>query len=429
MRSNNKSRLELYVESYLRMHPRVYVLGINYYRKALAYIQELYDNDCCDENSPVIDLYTRLDNDFTRTVYQLTRTMSRTGNIKSLERTINLLENYINRACCPVSTLTTNQPVIDQTLLRGYASTGNTATFTFTPVSTLCAPFTVKISTDFGYGPVVAETFTATDSTPITRSFLSWIVGKNVNYTGIIQTVVSNVTTPVGAQIQQQRLNGTTPTITIDVVDCVGLPSSYNIVVDVEMKRRTKTIAYVRQKDNTTCQCAESIGVLYSDRRGGPNYRSNNTPVLGTTIPTFQINGTNVFNNLFSGGANAKWAYKDVYNTLAGFTTSVNTARTPVWKVFDALITAGAAGSQVNCVFGFLAMELDIRDNDSFVFLPGVHFGNAGCVATPAFGGAFLYNVSADEYPANIAIGQNINVGSGTAGTIQQVTTPTALAW
>lgn len=96
-----KSRLELYVENYLKLNSiRMTTENTNLLKKALVYIEDLLEGVVCDYNDPIVFMHTMKDNQFTRTVYNMVMNMSRNGNRKSLQRTINLLRNKIEQSCC-----------------------------------------------------------------------------------------------------------------------------------------------------------------------------------------------------------------------------------------------------------------------------------------------------------------------------------------
>jgi transposase-like protein len=97
MRVINKSRLEMYVENYLRTKPSKTVQGLNYLRKAKAYIEYAIIYRSCDFTEPVLNLYTLSENQFTKTVYYMMRTIDLNYYRSSLQRTLQMLEKYINQ--------------------------------------------------------------------------------------------------------------------------------------------------------------------------------------------------------------------------------------------------------------------------------------------------------------------------------------------
>lgn len=100
MRIINKSRLESYVESYLRQRKfRMRVSEVDLLKKARALVEIKLETDCCDPDEPVYDLFTNQENDFTRTVYVLLQSMTRDHNVKSLERTRDLITRAIDGCC------------------------------------------------------------------------------------------------------------------------------------------------------------------------------------------------------------------------------------------------------------------------------------------------------------------------------------------
>lgn len=103
MRALNKSRLELYVENYLKSHliRRNDTESLNYLRKAAAYIEYAITYQTCDfDIEPILNLYSNRDNQFTRTVYQMIRNISLKLYTKSLLRTVALLKKHIDGVCC-----------------------------------------------------------------------------------------------------------------------------------------------------------------------------------------------------------------------------------------------------------------------------------------------------------------------------------------
>jgi len=97
MRQINKSRLEFYVENYLKSNPPRTAQGLNYLRKAKAYIEYALTYKNCNFEEPILNLYTLQDNQFTKTVYYMIRTIDLFYYKKSLERTLSLLNKYINQ--------------------------------------------------------------------------------------------------------------------------------------------------------------------------------------------------------------------------------------------------------------------------------------------------------------------------------------------
>jgi hypothetical protein len=100
MRKLNQSRLEMYVENYLRYHQfRKNIKNVNFLRKVKVWIEQKLELDTCSYDEPVQDLYTLQDNQFTRTVWNMLINMSRNKYRVSLERTKDLINNYINTCC------------------------------------------------------------------------------------------------------------------------------------------------------------------------------------------------------------------------------------------------------------------------------------------------------------------------------------------
>jgi hypothetical protein len=97
--SRNKSRLEFYVENYLKSH-KIAGGEYNYLRKAKAYIDYALFYDECDFTEPILNLYTLRDNQFTRTVYNMMLNMGINLYRKSLQRTSDLLQKYITCSNC-----------------------------------------------------------------------------------------------------------------------------------------------------------------------------------------------------------------------------------------------------------------------------------------------------------------------------------------
>lgn len=104
MRIINQTPLELFVKEYIRQHKfRKTVQELNFYRKALGYVLQKIDTTCCNPDDPTILLYTDKDNLLSSTVFRLLLQMRRSGNVKSLERTRDMLEAVIVDPCCSVT--------------------------------------------------------------------------------------------------------------------------------------------------------------------------------------------------------------------------------------------------------------------------------------------------------------------------------------
>lgn len=362
-------------------------------------------------------------------------------NAKSTLRKIKeLMDFYYDAQCCfPEQSILieSNHPAI-ATASRGtaayasIASGGDTTDFTYS-VSNVCAPYSIEVSFNFGGGNVVYSTETEiTDenySNTITNLMDSFL-GKQVKISGTPFTIVSNATTPVGNQYKLEKLNGRSPLATVKVTNCLGQETSSTYRVEFEMKRKTKPFAYTRQKDSGACQCAEVAATLTSYRSSGPNYRAAGGAYLGTTVPTASISAQNIFVNQTNGNSQAKIHNQDAYADLGGYSPNI-IFRNPTTKVFDALVTQGSVGNQLNCVFSYLATTIDIRDDDVFAIVPAVHFSVNTCpTESPAtFNSIFSYSLSPDEYDATVNVGDIVNIGPGTSATVVVSTTPAALGW
>lgn len=92
--------LEIYVKDYLKSTNTKFKSNFDLLRKAAVYIQEKIDNACCDEDAPIINLFTRKDSQFVHNVYTILFGMSRRGNIQSLQRAHDAIINYITPPCC-----------------------------------------------------------------------------------------------------------------------------------------------------------------------------------------------------------------------------------------------------------------------------------------------------------------------------------------
>jgi hypothetical protein len=97
MRVINQSRLEFYVRNYLKTKPPRTAQGLNYLRKARAYIDYAITYRSCDFTEPILNLYTLSENQFTKTVYYIIRTIDLNYYRSSLQRTIEMLDKYINQ--------------------------------------------------------------------------------------------------------------------------------------------------------------------------------------------------------------------------------------------------------------------------------------------------------------------------------------------
>lgn len=97
--SKNVTPLELYIDTYLRTTSRKQI-GLNYIRKALALVNEKLGIPCCDDPGATINLYTRVDNQFTTTVQSMLALLPKAGNVKSLNRIKRTLDTFLNPPCC-----------------------------------------------------------------------------------------------------------------------------------------------------------------------------------------------------------------------------------------------------------------------------------------------------------------------------------------
>ena len=88
----------MYVENYLKLNKfKRTAQNLNYLRKAKAYIEYAIEYRSCDFSEPILNLYTTSDNQFTKTVYYMIRTIDLDYYRKSLQRTIEILNKYINQ--------------------------------------------------------------------------------------------------------------------------------------------------------------------------------------------------------------------------------------------------------------------------------------------------------------------------------------------
>lgn len=98
MRKINKSRIEIYVESYLR-HNFIRshdIAAKNKLKKAAAYIEYALVYRTCDFDEPFLDLYTLRDDQFVKTIYHMIRNINLDRWKNSLWRTIEILKNRAN---------------------------------------------------------------------------------------------------------------------------------------------------------------------------------------------------------------------------------------------------------------------------------------------------------------------------------------------
>src|ERR1035437_8658333 len=94
-----QTALELYLKSYFKTNARKRIEK-TYVRKALALVNEKLGIPCCENPNATINLFTRFNNNFSNGVQMLLTGMTKTGNVKSLERSRDILENYITPPCC-----------------------------------------------------------------------------------------------------------------------------------------------------------------------------------------------------------------------------------------------------------------------------------------------------------------------------------------
>lgn len=405
----------------------------------------LAPDSCCKNPADLIlKPYNFQENSFVYSIRDAIASYNR--NSKGYKNTLikiqSLLTEYYASPCCFSSNLeiTSNHPAILSANrgTQGYASIesgGDTTDFTYSTTG-ICYPFDITLSFNFGGGDIVYETTTVSSSDSFTATIsdlMNSFLGKQVNINGTPRTIVANNIVPTGSEYNLHTLNGRSPIATVKVTNCLGEETSSTYEVEFEMKRVSHMLAFKRQLGvvTTNCACSETLVNLYTDRRGGGNFQAASpSTLLGDTIPTCNIDGQNVFTTLFSGNANAKWRFSDVYTTLNGFHTNI-LFRSPDLQVVDALVTSGPA-SDVGCIFTCLVVNTDLRDDDTLTFIPAVHFSSTTCPTEPfTFGSLFNYNVSASIYRYNkplVQVGDVILLGSDSA-TVQNVTTPAALGW
>jgi hypothetical protein len=359
-------------------------------------------------------------------------------NSKAFKRTLTQLKNVVstvvNDPCCLTTSsieINTNHIASGNIATEGYASieSGGTLTNISYKITGKCIPYNVRVEVDFGLGSSVYEEINNIQQRTYTRNInnaLNSFIGKQVNINGILYTVIPDNESLGPNQINLNYLNGRIFTFTITVTDCNGEETSFSESIEFEMKRVTKIVAYARQQDNNECRCANILADTYPDRRGGSTF-AGTTPVLGSTLPTYSINGQNVFNNLFAGGANAKWRFSDFVNTLDGFHTDIM-FRNPFMRVIDTLIEAGLP-TDTNCIYTIISVDLDVRESDIFNLVPVIHQSNVNCATEPiTFNAGSAYNMSATLLDRPIVNGNTVILGFDIA-TIINITTPTALGW
>ncbi len=93
-----KSALEVYVEGMLRTHS-IQSLPKKFVQKAKVIIHNKYDSPCCTDSDAEIDLITNQNSQFVNTIERFLNLMTKQGNIKSLQRTEDLLQKRLDCSC------------------------------------------------------------------------------------------------------------------------------------------------------------------------------------------------------------------------------------------------------------------------------------------------------------------------------------------
>jgi len=93
-----KSPLERFVESFVRQKRKAKTPAL-YINKAITLIDEKIESSCCADPDATVTLSTFRDNLLTRAVRGYLVTMTRAGNIKSLQRTKTKLETFRDGCC------------------------------------------------------------------------------------------------------------------------------------------------------------------------------------------------------------------------------------------------------------------------------------------------------------------------------------------
>lgn len=93
--TTQKSILEIYVANYLRLHPKTHS---NFLNKTIRMIQDEIDYQCCFD-APVHNYFTDKENELTRTVYRILLQIGLHNNLKSFQRTIDLINKHLINCC------------------------------------------------------------------------------------------------------------------------------------------------------------------------------------------------------------------------------------------------------------------------------------------------------------------------------------------
>lgn len=93
----HKTPIEKFVEAFVKQTKNVSV-GLKHIQKAEALIDEKL-GFCCDNPNGTLNLHTPYDNLFTNTIRMYLKTMTKDGNVHSLNRTKTLLEIFRQGIC------------------------------------------------------------------------------------------------------------------------------------------------------------------------------------------------------------------------------------------------------------------------------------------------------------------------------------------
>lgn len=97
MIKGSKTKLELYVEFYLKQKAKyVNASEIRLLKKGRSYIQAEIDDVDDKEWDRIVNLYTYREDIFTRTIEQLLHQIDYSNNRASFQRTIDIINRFIN---------------------------------------------------------------------------------------------------------------------------------------------------------------------------------------------------------------------------------------------------------------------------------------------------------------------------------------------
>jgi hypothetical protein len=414
----NTSILNLVI-SYLRSNHVTEVI----LKKSLILVQEAIMSHCCS-TSDVQTLFTPQDGPFVQMIRTIVYSNRGRLNLKALLQIALILQQEIY-GCCDTLSFTTNHVPVDNIALQGYPSiqSGGSQTNIQALIIGYCAPYTVNLAFDFGSGYVVTENFsTSEDAVTMFNNLTTYLIGKQVNIGDGIVTVVANNVTPGAGQIQANQLNGLQGTARLIVTDCKSIVTTATVDFEIEMKRVTKMLTYSEEKKAEACDCAQIVSDLDNGRYGGGALNNTNSRTIALVL-NLTMDGINVFK---TPTATPTHLLKDTLNVSGGINPQLN-FRNPVVIIIDTVALTGSP-ADVGCIYTQLDVYIDVRSNDTNVFVNHSFFSTVPC--QPIYAGQqFQFNTDSIEYSFPITIGQILVDPFALNYQVVNITTPSQLGW